>query len=88
MILESTVPSGTTVNLVQVILEEKTGLVCGRDFFLAHAPERVLPGNILQELINNDRVICGVDRESCQRAMAFYKTFVRGDVVGTDATTA
>lgn len=88
VILESTVPPGTTVNLVQTVLEEETGLVCGHDFFLAHAPERVLPGNILHELIYNDRVIGGVDSESGERAVAFYKSFVKGDVVKTDATTA
>lgn len=88
VILESTVSPGTTNVLVREVLEAGSGLLCGRDFYLAHAPERVLPGRILEELTNNDRVIGGVNEESTERAIAFYRTFVHGDVVGTDATTA
>ncbi len=88
VVLESTVSPGTTDVLVREVLEAGSGLVCGRDFYLAHAPERVLPGRILEELTQNDRVIGGVDEESTERAIAFYRTFVQGDVVGTDATTA
>ena len=88
VILESTVPPGTTRHVVRPLLEKGSGLGCGRDFFLAHAPERVLPGNILHELVHNDRIVGGVDGESARRAEAFYRTFVQGEVVGTDATTA
>lgn len=88
VILESTVPPGTTDNLVRRILEEETGLVCGRDIFIAHAPERVLPGKLVKELTENDRIIGGTDEESTVRAVTFYHTFVSGTVVGTDATTA
>lgn len=88
VILESTVSPGTTDVLVRKVLEAGSGLVCGRDFYLAHAPERVLPGRILEELTRNDRVIGGVNEESTERAIAFYRTFVQGEVVGTDATTA
>lgn len=88
VILESTVSPGTTDRLVRSILEGETGLVCGRDIYLAHAPERVLPGRILKELTENDRIIGGINRESTERAISFYRTFVHGEVVGTDATTA
>lgn len=88
VILESTVSPGTTDGLVRGILEGQTGLVCGRDIYLAHAPERVLPGRILKELTENDRIIGGINRESTERAISFYRTFVDGEVIGTDATTA
>lgn len=88
VVLESTVSPGTTNVLVREVLEAGSGLICGRDFYLAHAPERVLPGRILEELTKNDRIIGGVNEESTERAIAFYRTFVHGDVVGTDATTA
>lgn len=88
VILESTVPPGTTDGLVRRILERETGLVYGRDVYLAHAPERVLPGRILKELTENNRVIGGINKESTERAVSFYRTFVHGKVLGTDATTA
>jgi len=66
-ILESTVPPKTTGKLVAPILEQ-SGLKAGKDFYLAHCPERVLPGNILKELIENDRVIGGVTPESARKA--------------------
>lgn len=88
VILESTVPPGTTASVVRRIIEEKTGLVCGRDMFIAHAPERVLPGRLVKELTENDRVIGGINEESTARAVSFYRTFVSGSVIGTEATTA
>jgi len=88
VILESTVSPGTTEGLVRGILEEETGLISGKDIYLAHAPERVLPGRILKELTENDRIIGGIDEESTRRAVDFYRSFVHGEVVGTDATTA
>ena len=87
VILESTSPPGTIRDVVAPILE-KSGLKAGVDFYLAHCPERVLPGNTLRELIQNNRVIGGINRESAERAKAFYKEFVEGDVSVTDATTA
>lgn len=88
VVLESTVSPGTTETIVCGILEKETGLVCGKDICVAHAPERVLPGRILKELTENDRIIGGINEESTDRAVAFYRTFVRGNVVRTDATTA
>ncbi len=88
VVLESTVPPGTTVDVVCKILQTEAGLDCSSDVFVAHAPERVLPGNIVHELKHNDRIVGGMNDEATECAVAFYKTFVLGDVIGTDATTA
>ncbi len=87
VILESTSPPRTTVDVVRPILE-RSGLKVGRDVYLAYSPERVLPGRILQELIENPRVIGGVNPESAQAGRNLYSVFVKGQIVLTDATTA
>ncbi len=87
VVLESTSPPRTTIDLVQPILE-RSGLKAGRDFHLAYSPERVLPGQILRELIENARVIGGVTPESAQAGADLYSAFVKGDIIQTDATTA
>lgn len=87
VVLESTSPPLTTVNLVAPILE-RSGLKAGRDFHLAYSPERVLPGQILRELIENARVIGGIDAASAEAGRDLYGVFVRGEIVLTDATTA
>ena len=87
VILESTSPVGTTENIVAPILEE-SGLKVGEDVFVAYCPERVLPGRILTELVENDRVVGGVNQRSTDEAIDFYETFVRGEVIGTDSRTA
>lgn len=87
VILESTSPPGTTANLLCGILRE-TGLVPGRDLYVAYCPERVLPGRILAELVGNSRVIGGINRESAIRVRNLYSSFVRGEMYITDATTA
>ncbi|MBX3178839.1 MAG: nucleotide sugar dehydrogenase [Candidatus Hydrogenedentes bacterium] len=87
VILESTCPPGTCRDILIPILE-RSGLNAGRDFRLAHCPERVLPGHILRELISNDRVIGGVDRASAEAARDLYASFVEGEIFLTDLTTA
>ena len=87
VVLESTSPPRTTVDLVQPILE-RSGLKAGSDFHLAYSPERVLPGQILRELIENARVIGGVTPESARVGAELYATFVKGEIIQTDATTA
>jgi UDP-N-acetyl-D-mannosaminuronic acid dehydrogenase len=87
VVLESTSPPRTTVDLVRPILE-RSGLRAGPDFSLAYTPERVLPGQILRELIENARVIGGIDRASAEAGRDLYAVFVRGDIILTDATTA
>lgn len=87
VILESTVPPGTTKNVLLPVLEN-SGLKAGKDFNLAHCPERLLPGNLLNEIINNDRVIGGIDEKSSAIAKELYSSFVKGKIFITDATTA
>ena len=87
VILESTSPPRTTVDLVKPILE-RSGLQAGSDFHLAYSPERVLPGQILRELIDNARVIGGVTRDSARAGAELYSIFVKGQIIQTDATTA
>ncbi len=87
VILESTSPPRTTVDIVAPILE-KSNLKAGVDFQLAYSPERVLPGQILRELIENARVIGGITPASAQAGKELYSTFVTGEIVMTDATTA
>jgi UDP-N-acetyl-D-mannosaminuronic acid dehydrogenase len=87
VVLESTSPPRTTVDLLAPILEG-AGMKAGVDFYLAYSPERVLPGQILRELIENARVIGGIDRASAEAGRDLYRLFVRGEIVLTDATTA
>ena len=87
VVLESTSPPRTTVDLITPILA-RSGLVAGRDFHLAYSPERVLPGQILRELIENARVIGGVTPESAEAGKDLYSIFVKGQIIKTDATTA
>lgn len=87
VVLESTSPPRTTVDVLAPILEE-SGLQAGRDFYLAYTPERVLPGQILRELIENARVIGGIDQASALAGRDLYAIFVRGEIHLTDATTA
>ncbi|WP_178917799.1 nucleotide sugar dehydrogenase [Natronomonas gomsonensis] len=88
VILESTVPPGTTFNELKPVLEE-SGLAAGKDFALVHCPETVLPGNIITELRQNNRIIGGVNGVSTEAAVRLYRSFVEGDIRTTeDATTA
>jgi UDP-N-acetyl-D-mannosaminuronic acid dehydrogenase len=87
VVLESTSPPRTTLDLVAPILE-RSDLKAGTDFFLCYSPERVLPGQILRELIENARVIGGITPESARAGHDLYAVFVKGDIIETDATTA
>ena len=87
VILESTSPPGTVNNVLIPILE-KSGFKAGIDVHVAHCPERVLPGRILEELVENDRIIGGVNEESAKLAKELYKNFVSGNIYLTNATTA
>lgn len=87
VVLESTSPPRTTMDLVVPILE-KSGLKAGVDFYLAYSPERVLPGQILRELVENARVVGGVTPECAQAGYDLYSAFVKGDIIKTNATTA
>jgi len=87
VVLESTSPPLTTLDVLVPILE-RSGLKAGRDFCVAYSPERVLPGQILRELIENARVIGGIDLASAEAGKDLYKTFVKGEIITTTATTA
>jgi UDP-N-acetyl-D-mannosaminuronic acid dehydrogenase len=86
VILESTSPVGTTDGVVARILLEAGHDM--KEIHVAHCPERVLPGRILVELVENDRIVGGINEISTQMAVEFYKTFVRGEVLATDSRTA
>lgn len=94
VILESTSPVGTTEKLRDLIAQLRPDLrVPGisretPDLSIAYCPERVLPGRILEELTNNDRSIGGISPRCARKALAFYKRFVRGACVTTDARSA
>jgi UDP-N-acetyl-D-mannosaminuronic acid dehydrogenase len=87
IILESTVPVGTTEAIVAHTLFDLRPELRDK-IAIAHCPERVLPGQILRELIENDRVVGGIDARSTERAVDFYREFVSGEVLATDARTA
>lgn len=85
VILESTSPVGTTDKIEEVLKAE------GADtskLYIAHCPERVLPGQIMRELVENDRIVGGITPEATEKAVEFYNTFVSGEVLSTDARTA
>ena len=94
VILESTSPVGATEKLSNWLSTERPDLTFPQqegekaDVQLAHCPERVLPGYVLQELVNNDRIIGGMTLTASKMATAFYKNFVRGECVMTNARTA
>lgn len=86
IIIESTSPVGTTEKIAELIYSERPELK-GK-IYLAYCPERVLPGNVMYELVHNDRVIGGIDEKSTEKALAFYRHFVKGDLHATNARTA
>lgn len=85
-VIESTSPIGTTERMAELIYSLRPEL-CGK-LHIAYCPERVLPGNVLYELVHNDRVIGGVDEEATERASEFYGLFVKGCLHHTNARTA
>lgn len=87
VILESTSPVGTTDEVVARILKE-AGHDIDKEVFVAHCPERVLPGRILIELVENDRIVGGINPLATKKAVEFYRKFVRGEVLATDSRTA
>ena len=85
-IIESTSPVGTTEKMMNLIFEKRPELE--GEVYIAYCPERVLPGNVMYELVNNDRVIGGVDEKSTEKAVEFYRKYVTGDLHETNARTA
>ena len=85
VVLESTTYPGTTDQILLPILEEGSGLVAGKDFFLGYSPERIDPGNQTWGLANTPKVVSGIDQESLDRVQEFYGAFV-GKVVPVSTT--
>ena len=85
-IIESTSPIGTTDKIQKLIYASRPELEGA--IHIAYCPERVLPGNVMHELVENDRVIGGVDEAATQKAISFYSKYVKGELHGTNARTA
>ncbi|ROV59379.1 UDP-N-acetyl-D-mannosamine dehydrogenase [Vibrio ponticus] len=94
VILESTSPVGTTEQMAAWLAEVRSDLTFPQthgdnaDVNIAHCPERVLPGHVVRELVENDRVIGGISPRCSDRSVELYKTFVQGECVITNARTA
>ena len=86
-IIESTIAPMSTDEIIKPIFENE-GFVIGEDLFLAHCPERVLPGQIMEELVNNNRIVGGITEECSRKAADVYRTFVEGEIIETEAKTA
>ncbi|MBO7193558.1 MAG: UDP-N-acetyl-D-mannosamine dehydrogenase [Bacteroidaceae bacterium] len=85
-VIESTSPIGTTEKMADLIFTQRPELK--GNIYMAYCPERVLPGNIIYELVNNDRVIGGIDIPSTEKAKEFYSHFVKGELHTTNSRTA
>ena len=94
VVLESTSPVGATEQMAQWLAQARPDLAVPvneqqkGDIYIAHCPERVLPGQVVRELVDNDRVIGGINPVSSEKAIALYKTFVMGECIVTNARTA
>lgn len=87
VVVESTVSPGTMDRFVRPVIEEN-GFVIGKDIHLVHAPERIIPGNMVYELLHNNRTIGADSREIGEKVKQYYATFCEGDIVVTDIRTA
>tara|TARA_Y100001936_G_scaffold222585_1_gene238612 strand:+ start:569 stop:1759 length:1191 start_codon:yes stop_codon:yes gene_type:complete len=85
VILESTSPVGTTEKIEQILKEEGINT---KHIYISHCPERVLPGNIMKELVYNDRIVGGINPQSTKKTIDFYNKFVEGEIFPTNAKTA
>lgn len=88
VIVVSTVPPGCMKNLVANMLEKESGLKCGIDFKLAYSPERILPGNAVEEFVKNVRLVGGFDSESVAVTVELFESVVKGKILVTDVTNA
>ncbi|MBC1793613.1 nucleotide sugar dehydrogenase [Listeria booriae] len=84
IIIESTIAPRTMADVVQPMIE-KAGFIVGEDIYLAHCPERVLPGNIMHELVHNPRIIGGITAKCTEKAAAVYGEFVEGEIIKAQA---
>ena len=86
VIIESTCPVGTTKKVSDILFQKRPDLK--DELYLAYCPERVIPGNIFSELIENDRIVGGINLDSSKKAKSFYQTFIKGEIHLTDSNTA
>jgi len=86
--IESTVPPRTTKEVIAPLLEKKSGLRCGTDFWLAYCPERIAPGKAIQEFVENPRIVGGYNEKSAEIAAELFRTVVKGGVLVTDCINA
>lgn len=87
VVIESTISPGTIDKFVRPIIEEN-GFVIGKDLHLVHAPERIIPGNMVYELLHNNRTIGADSKEIGEKVKEYYASFCQGDIVVTDIKTA
>jgi UDP-N-acetyl-D-glucosamine dehydrogenase len=85
VVLESTTYPGTTEELVRPLLEEGSGLVCGKDFYLGFSPERVDPGNVLFKTRNTPKVVGAIGKDATEVIAAMYRTVLKGEIVETSS---
>lgn len=85
VVLESTTYPGTTEELIKPILEEGSGLICGKDFYLGFSPERVDPGNLIYKTKNTPKVVGGIGKDATEVIAAMYRTVLDGDVFETSS---
>jgi len=88
VVVESTVPPRTTKELVARILEKRSGLKCGRDFWLAHCPERIWIGKAIEEFSQSPRIVGGYNPKSTEVALKLYEKVTHGQILTSDCTSA
>ena len=88
VIIESTIAPLTMDKIVRPILEQESGLVAGRDFLLSNCPERLMPGHLLENIENYNRVVGGMNRQATDSAKSLYRHIVKGKIEETDCLTA
>lgn len=88
IVIQSTVSPGTNKSFVVRTLEKRSGLTCGRDFWLAYCPERIAPSRAVREFAENARIIGGYDSESAEIAAELFKTVMEGEILVTDYNSA
>src|SRR5690606_40812620 len=88
LIVESTIPPLTCRERLTPVIEQRTGLKVGEDVYLAHCPERILPGDIFHEIVYNDRIIGGINQKTSDLAAAGYASSLKGKQYTTERVTA